>query len=381
MKSFTAVRFIVLFVGMSLVHIHCNSSSSAFGEDDYVRFAKEIESSINKKDPTLLDNALHTASLIEKAAKTAKITDPEILQKATEEASQSVKIGSQIVGLISDMGNFGFTKYYKKGEVPHLVFRSYSNEGINYYDYELGEVDGEIKILDGTWLLMGDTFSGSLARMGLLSQYQEGSEVDPEFEALIVEAAKVYEIDAQLIEGNGAQALAIFESIPEKFKEQMFLQALQVRIASYLDEATYQKAQTSFVNLYPDEARIVHFIVLLSSLASNQVDKARQSINELRKHVGNDPMLFLYEGLTYHSENQYDKALPLYEKVVELLPDLYDGYGHKLSCLMDAERYDEAAAFAKVIVEKLDVTKMDLENIFSEFPDFLESEAYQRWKE
>src|SRR5258705_5540544 len=127
----------------------CNETKKPLTAEEVKNFARELETSVNRKNPAFFDNALDRKEILRRAG----ISD----QRSTE----SMNLGTGIVSLLSQKGSFKLIKQYEESGTWHLLFRLYINKimALNYYDLELWQRGSQIKIAAGYAYNVGQKFS------------------------------------------------------------------------------------------------------------------------------------------------------------------------------------------------------------------------------
>lgn len=156
----------MLLISSLLISCQEDKPTYTLKKEDYIGFAKKLESSIKKGDSLFLDTAFNKKAFVKKI-NDGKEGDPKLLttdinEAFTEGIMSRLKFGTEIVKNLEG-GYYTFLKYYTNPEgVPHLVFRLFGKSGLNYHDFELSEVNGIVKISDCYILLSGEELSQSI---------------------------------------------------------------------------------------------------------------------------------------------------------------------------------------------------------------------------
>ena len=76
-----------------------------------------------------------------------------------------------IFGQVQAQGDeLSFVRAYVKNGTPHILFRIYGNGGRNYHDYELKEIDGQLKIIDLYIYIAGENLTETIRRFYLIAK-------------------------------------------------------------------------------------------------------------------------------------------------------------------------------------------------------------------
>jgi hypothetical protein len=246
-------------------------------------------------------------------------------------------------------------RYDTEAQTYYALFRLYSSEtGMNYHDYRLVKINGELQFSDMYIYLTGEHFASTIGR---LMQYTvpKNSIVEsqkPNPESLELLKAFLYNNN-----GNYNKAYKIMDGFKSELSKEKFLLILKTLIAGQLDEEKYLKSLEDLISTFPND----HTIALNKIdyyLYKEEYYEAIQVVNQLQNETEDDFLNFVKAGIAFE-DNNYDLALNLYTYTIDNYPDFFEGQSGYLSTLVLMENYADATLYLdRLITEGYD--KQDL---------------------
>ncbi|MFK7749141.1 MAG: tetratricopeptide repeat protein [Kordia sp.] len=339
-----------------------------FSDETYVEFAQKLEQSIHDNNPELFDNTVDVASLF--GFSNRELVESFKKRQVVDFLKPQLKIGTSIHNQLINPNYFKYTKFYKKEGVPHIVFRLYSLDFINFMDFTLGIKKDNIVVTDIYSFYTGNLFS-EMASEVYYKTVKRNSLSHYEMQAY--QKAKNY---LQL--GNYEEAYNLLVSIPVNKRNPRHYEFLLLAVSNY-SEDKLQEVITEMKTLKPDDARMHAYLNFQESFmqATPNLDKLNTAIDNLVDYVGEDPIFDFYRGLIYDLETDFEKAVPFFDRLITEIPDFFEGYYYKLYGLLLQNEIDEALSLTTKMTESFTVNEEDLSFDLQEFPAFINSEAYK----
>ncbi|MEO1051834.1 MAG: hypothetical protein AAFX87_14485 [Bacteroidota bacterium] len=373
-----------IFLSLTLIVLlqACQSEpeEKLLDEQAYIDFGKMIETAFNEGDAETFHKNFDADHFTDLALKDFgySLDDAEIKRGAKEDLAS---FGKEIVRAVkADDGLYSFIRYYEKDNRAHLIFRLYGLEGLNYHDYELSTVDGEIRIVDLYIFLSGESISKTMGRLfGLLFNKEESSvfsrSIDDEnFQAF----QKLTEIKSKLNLFDYIGAYNLFEELPDELKKEKMGHILNMQILVNMDkEDEYKAAINNYRRNFPDDPSLDLVLIDYYTIKEDW-DKLIQSIDNLDKSVGGDELLEAYRGYAMLGAEQYEEAQMKFENIADDFPKIEEFQFALLTTLLFNEQYDRVIKQAEVMKRELELTNNDFD--FTDFPEFLESDVYRNWQ-
>ena len=347
--------------------------------------ANQIEDSINNLDPSVVNDAFHLPTFINRFVLPNREL-PGTLQDFNNDFisgfTRKFDFGSIIIKQLNESNSYSFIKHYRKGDSQHLIFRLFADDGLNYHDYELIEMNNQTKIVDVYIYMTGENFSDTLKRLYLstLFDHRKNSSIDAVNEEYIYALALIKEIRNFLNKKKLYEAIKLFNGIPLRFKKEKMFQIMSIQIAKNLDDEEYMKSIEDYQTLFPQDPSL--FLISLDGyFLKGQYVKALQALDQLDEHVGKDPILNLYRGNIYFTIGDATSAISCFRQVTIDVPEFELGHLGLLNSLVEGYRYNEALEILDVLLQRFRFKLLDLIKLINEFPEFKNSPHFVEWLE
>lgn len=307
-------------------------------------FAQQIEQSVLNGNPDVYNNAFdreYLKSLIRDNSIVNSSLDTEFGQDFFE---SNFHAGDEVVKLIDNGGDFKFIRYYlnETDSSHHIVFRTYNDFILNFFDYIVDTLGGNLVIKDGFIYSTGNLFSDNIRENILLNVLYK---TNPEGITAILN-----QIKGLGSEGKQKEALRLLHQHETELRDLSYY--WQLYIANLYQTCPKEQYIDSLRQL---EARgldkrmlLLHRIMFF--LNEGMVGANEETINQLIEHTGDDPIYLMVFGKTNFYAKQYETALGCYETAGQHLPPLWDLWFGELECyyaLKDQEHFDQCIETAK----------------------------------
>ncbi|WP_420572401.1 tetratricopeptide repeat protein [Kordia sp.] len=337
-----------------------------FSDEKYIEFAKKLEASIHTENPKIFDKSIDVASFFNFSAR--ELAESYNKRTAIAFLQPYLKLGGSISAQLTYPSDFKFTKFYKKDGVPHIVFRLYRSDFINFMDFTLGIKEDTIVVTNMYNFYSGIVFSEMISEM-----YYESINQSQQF---ISELKTYQQVNSYIQSGSYEEAYNLLVSIPVEKRNPLHNQYVLASAADF-DADRFIEIIKNIKKEKPDDERLHVYLNLLETIFLADIDKLNKAINELKKYVGEDAIFDVYRGLLYNLQSDYDKAIPFFDRLITQSPEFHDGYIYKLYTLLTQNKTDEALVLVTKIKERLSMSEENLTFQISEFQTFINSEAYK----
>jgi tetratricopeptide (TPR) repeat protein len=286
-------------------------------------------------------------------------------------------LGAMIVDDIKQNGTYSFLRAYKKDGANYLLFRLFTNNGINYHEFEVKQDKDKFKIIDAYLFLSGEKMSETIARVYNSFRLLNTASIADSLSYLQA-LSELEKIKVLASKGKFSKAYKKWQTLPLSFmKDKLFL-ITGIQIASYLDDKTYLKAYNQFVSNFPNNSG-KYLIPLDGLLIHKNYSMALACVDSLDNSLNNDPMLNYLRGNLLYEMGNYTEAAKKMSVLIESIPDFETGYYSLLGLYVKNKNYIEATQVLDKIVLTFNYYKDDFSPILKEYPDFINSEEYQVW--
>lgn len=299
-----------------------NETLVELNEQSITEFAKKIEHGIINGQANALNNVIDQENIKQLVRENSIVNSGFDVEGGQKYFERCLHIGEPLVEAINNGGDFSFTKYYVDNNEHHIVFRSYDNFIINFYDFTVDTVAGKLLIQDGfiynTGCLISENIQGGML-YNLMLQTNPDSDVKWLLQA-----------ETMTKNGEAAKALALLDEHKEMLKEYPSFYQLYIANLYRADQAHFDSRLSNLSN----EIDVRHLLLhkLLYYVNEGKTSETENTINELITHTGDDPIfLFLY-GYANQVSKQYKEALNCYETVDQSMPLIWDLWQCEILC-------------------------------------------------
>lgn len=277
-------------------------------------------------------------------------------------------------------------RYDYVSQTYFALFRLYSLEsGMNYHDYKIQKVDGDIMFSDMYIYTSGEFFTNTLGRILSysvpMSSIANGKELDDSNND-----SKTL-IEALLYNKNGRYEEAYYKmnSIDSELSKEKFFLVFKTMVASQLNDQKYLNALEDLMEVFPDDPTIA-LNKIDYYIFKEQYFKAIQVINQLQNETEDDFLNFMKGAVAFLDQN-YDLAYNMFSYTIENYPGFFDAQAGYLNVLIMMERYPEATEYLDTLLEEgyeksalIEYIEEDDENGVNILEAYLDSEIYKDWK-
>ncbi|OUS02756.1 hypothetical protein A9Q86_02785 [Flavobacteriales bacterium 33_180_T64] len=294
---------------------------------------------------------------------------------------------NEIISEIENGSYYDFIsyRYDTEAQTYYILFRLYSAEtGMNYHDYRIHKINGEIQFSDMYVYLTGEHFTQTLGRMMTYSLPDEQlfelkkSPAENDFKALF--KAIMYNNN-----GNFEKSYEIMDDLKSEISKEKFFIIFKSLVASNIDEEKYLKSLEELINTFPEDPTI----------GLNRIDyhiykgeyfEAIQVVNQLQNETEDDFLNYIKACIAFEDKN-YDLALNLFKYTIENYTDFFEGQAGYLNTLVVMKNYPEAVNYLNtlisegydkpIIIEYIEEDDEYGENILEAFS---KSKDFKTWK-
>jgi hypothetical protein len=378
------VRFayieILIFVCMFTPALNAvdTSGPTIIEDEGVVSFAKQIEESIENRNPSYFNLSFNSDALVSEILSSHLMKTDSVFNKGfTDGIKMSLDLGTIVINELGTNGSFQFIHAIKRNNDTWLVFRLLSENGINYHEYKVEPDVKNYKITDGYFYLSGDKLSESLYHIYEKYVYMlsRSKAEDTEWAKILEELEKIKTLYS---EGKTQKAYKYFSNIPETYQTNKTIQCAKINVASGLDHKTYLDIFNEYMVTYPDEPG--KYLIPLDGLVSQGCyDLALQYLDSLDNALMTDPLLDFFRATIYYETNSTEKSADYLVKLIVAMPDFETAYLSLLNIYLTQNKFEEATDLLNKMIVSFNTYKEDLYPFLAEYPEYLKSPLYQEW--
>tara|TARA_B100000809_G_scaffold261594_1_gene310797 strand:+ start:1474 stop:2682 length:1209 start_codon:yes stop_codon:yes gene_type:complete len=394
------LSFIFLLFGLSNLDISAQDSinktlkdSMTFSEENslkVIEFGQLMEVSVQESDNHMFISKLNKNKFFDRVLVDYPKLDAEDPYVKSFFTGMNIALKSFPNEIIADIENGAYYdfinyRYDVDAKTYYALFRLYSSQsGMNYHDYRIVDIDGELQFSDMYIYLTGEHFTSTIGRV---MQYTlpKHSVVENQSILLNKESKALVKAILHHKKGNYKKAYKVMNSLKSELSKEKFLLIFKTLIASQLDEKKYLEALEDLISTFPND----------QTIALNKIDyhlykeeyiEAIQVINQLQNETEDDFLNFMKASVAFEDEN-YDVALNLYNYTITNYPDFFEGQAGYLSTLVLMKNYTDTTKYLDTLIDEgydkqalIDYVEEEDENGENILVGFSESENFSDWK-
>lgn len=313
-------------------------------ENSVSAFAMQIEQSVLNGNPDTYNQAFDKAylkSLIRDNSIVNSSLDADFGQQFFE---SNFHAGDEAIALVDNGGDFKFVRYYLNAEDSshHIVFRTYNDFILNFFDYVVDTLGGSLVIKDGFIYNSGNLFSDNIRENVLLNVLYK---TNPEGITSIL--SQIKNLSDQ---GKSSEALQLLNEHETELKDLSYYWQLYI---ANLYKTCPKTQYIESINALKDrglDQRTLLLHQLMFNLNEGRTEACEGTINQLIEFTGDDPIFLLIFGKTNFYAKNYETALGCYETANQYLPPLWDLWYGQLECyhaMHNTEGFNQCLETAK----------------------------------
>lgn len=352
-----------------LVFISCTEKTEILSKEEAMVVSRMIDSSITHKMPRHFNELLDEAVFAKKVSQIQNAKKSSVTMMGIKKGLERTDLGDKIIHSLGDNGHYELVKHYEKNGTQHLLYRLYSEEGLNYHDFELCKRKGKAGIADIYIYLTGEELSVTISQ--LLSYFDESISKNSKAGMKVPET--INRIREFMNREEYEKAYNYYKKLPEDMKEKRTIQIMFLLICQKYDSDKYREALQEFQARFPDDPNS-DLLLLDAYIMDNDIEKAMASINNLDRFIDADPFLDFYRALISNIGNKPGDARNYLERLCRNYPNFDDGFLELIANYISAEMNDKANTMIKAYRKNEKFDQELLENYLYTQPQFHEEE-------
>ena len=277
-------------------------------------------------------------------------------------------------------------RYDETAGTYYILFRLFSSEtGLNYHDYKVFNVDGELLLGDIYIYASGEHISQTFSRLLVNSLPQSklsqlfGKRNAKDFTTMV-------EGFLQYRSGNPQKAYKTLEGIKGDLSNEKYFLVIKSQVASEVSDDLYKATLKEMKDKHPDDTTL-YLNYIDYYIMEGDYKKAIEQIDILENQTKDDFLAYMKGNLEYEQGN-YAKASEHFKYITDNYEGFFEGFSSYLSSLTAEKRFDDAIS----VLEQLILIGYDKEllvEFVEEDDDFgvnimqelVDSEAFKAWKD
>ncbi len=312
---------------LSLLATYCLAQTPLSQKEQVIR--EKIDNAIASKNTTKLASTMCAECLFERI----DVQIEENLDRSKEDKAELFE-GFKI-GLNNETGFFGqLNNSFKAGaectflnstmrDVERgLIYRFLHEDGLNYYEWIVEEVDGNLEVVD---IYMHST--GELISKSMKDIFAVLIPENKDLEQMTTSQKDIFRLKQSMAlaeQGKFENALSIYSTFSPSFQELRATRVRKLELLSQYDWNLYLEELQAFQTDFPDDTSLDLMFIDLYFLMEdyNQALEATRRIDEA---VHGDPYLSIYKGNCHFLLSNVYQAHTEYQIFTSNFPDDEDG--------------------------------------------------------
>jgi len=247
--------------------------------------------------------------------------------------------------------SFSFRGVFPRDGIPRLRFRRVAHAGgFQFVELMVGvRADAVPRIVDVWSLNTGENLSRTLAEgLGGIHAADPSllRRIDGQRNPWTDHGEELSHAQTLIMQGEGAQALAILDALPQVMRESRLISLLRVRAASSGDPARDAEVLDEVAALRPDDPAVLVMLIDRHAIAERWAEAA-EDIRRIAESMP-DPYLDALRAKMERLAGHAEVARALADAALAAEPDLLDA--HDVSMLIALQQADTATADRELVI-------------------------------
>ena len=260
----------------------------------------------------------------------------------------------------------------------HVLFRMYSEYGLNYHDLEMASDGERVYILDMLPYATGENMSTTIQGPYISGLSAAGVDLDDlEGDHLSTADLEVWaDVHQALGDGKYKKALSKAKKFSPESRDHPLIHSTMGLVYSNTDIDKYLRYIKDIdVDVQHTGAMMLHSLDVLA--VNERFEEMSENIEKLNTLVGGDPILHIYRGYVHMYKGELTACLDSFLDVVQAYPDSPYGYDAVVQGHMILWDLEGAMDVVETMHTKLGLSKENLRNRFRDYPDLLKTNRFR----
>jgi Tfp pilus assembly protein PilF len=299
-----------------------------------------------------------------------------------EEIKLNLDPGLWIKDEMGENGTYTFIGLKTKNNDTILVFQLLNDDGLNYHDFYVTRISGEISITDIYNYSRYELLSESIGNIYYRSLYSIFPEMDKlgklnDYNTIDKHEQKLASL---LLRGKFSQAYKKYNNLPEKYKNNKQLLLMAIKAASFTGNVETESVLQRYLNNFSADNRI-YLLPVDGLFSTGKYELSLKYLDKLDQEVGGDPFLNFYRAKIQDEAGNISLAEIYYTQLNKSMPELQTGFFSLLELYILNEDYIAAIGVLDEIESSFGYYKKDLKFILQDYTNFYNSNEFVQWTE
>ncbi|MBI1307455.1 MAG: hypothetical protein GC181_12710 [Bacteroidetes bacterium] len=351
---------------------------SQYTEDQYRNFGRKLANLLKQNQWREFDNYVDQEYLRQ------RILNNVYADAASKEIfSRDIYRPGYLINLrlkICESPEVDCVHFYHKGEVPHLVIRTFCQKQINYLDIGVGVNENGLSIQDMFMFSNGMSWDEDISilinEVGGVKADKEGKSWSFPYRKMIDRFNKAEQV---LNFGNVKAALKYLNEIPPQFHKYSGFQAYRIRIASKMGELEFLETAKEIEKSHPELTNYITYHKMVRYAAIGDTVNCAKAINDFREYCGNDRILSYLRAEMLLKSLEFEKYASAFYQTCKKFPDNLDlNEQHLQNCIAMAD-YKGAVDQIRYLRKELKLSSSELRDALMYPNYFFQSKEFMAY--
>lgn len=348
--------------------------------ENFEEFARRIATTIDARDPSLLDSALDMDALF-RAMTAGTSASEEDRKQLLAASSPGFGLAEQLIKGLGKTGSFRLLRFDWNNGDPKAFYRIITSEGtLNYYDVHLGQREDSKLVVRDVYVYLNDEQYASTMRRALSADPDQ--EMSRLYAVRVEGTGALSEADSMALLyrlGKYQEIMKYYESLPEASRRNRHVEYYRVFAAQNLGDTVHmrvlEEAARQFAGDPSMDLKLMDYYV-----RTREFDSALAVTDRLDRRVGGDPYLNLIRAQVAMEKNETAQANDYIQKVIAHDSTLAGPYLALLVQSIREEKYSETAKVLDLVEQR---TGIDVDSTLltqdERMAGFVRSEEFRKW--
>src|SRR5450432_494630 len=320
----------------------------------------QLEESINKGDPELLNHLIYFPGFIERTGSKSPLRDNVDTLTKIANGFGLFQIGNRTLEITKN-GSYRLVHGFLQHEEMHLLFRAFGDGGLNYQDITVIKVKDSIRVVDILSYQLGESytrlFSYLIQEIGTPDAHS--SMTSREKYGAIFENAFSHK--------NYSVAKSTFEKFDDQTQNDKHLSFQYMLACQQLNEKSFRKSVDRYISLFPEEP--TPYMLMMKEYADTKEYKDySQAIDKLDTLLHFDPFLDYLRGNVVMKLGDLQTALHFYQETFDYDPGIWQNTEKLVACKVVNNELVQANEAINLYTHTPGYRKELVETLYADYP-------------
>lgn len=365
-------------------------ANDPISETEAAEFAQALVAAVSTGGAEEVNRLIDWRRIAEKATRSPDTAELDVARTEfknglSKALTHSTGVFGQIHTAIEEGGSYKLLHVLLSEDPPYVLMRlKMPNGGLNYHQLFLARDKGGQVIADDLFVFLSEEKISETFRKTWVafaheklesSAGKQAAATDPYF-AYLDTVKKITDLTSQ---GQPAEALELYETLPESLRRDKGLLLMRLHAALEYSDDEYQRCIDDFRAYHPDDVAL-DCVLIDAYVLREEYAKALECIARTHTNIGGDPMLLVQRAVLLMMLDRHDEARQTVAKVIAAEPDLAEAYETGVNLSLAERNFDDTVKFLNALEKNFEYAWDDLK-LTPGFAEFVKSPQFEAWEE